>query len=192
MSKASREVLHVFDYKNVKSQSVLHANDDSRIIEQRRDNDILIFRQGGEDVAPTSAWTHLATLVQNQLGGFDLVEEESNGFLNDDFDIYEYLSSVEEKTQERVSFDEKPTEHRKLSTATSAPTNVFVGLYDSNTVRVSFNTPSDISGGSPTQYNAQISKDGTNYQASFSCGLTLYCDVAMTTLNAAPYSFVNG
>jgi hypothetical protein len=69
---------------------------------------------------------------------------------------------------------------------------VFVGLYDVNTVRVSFNAPSNIGGGPVTDYRAKISNDGVNYQAEFSCGTTSYCDVAMTTLNAAPYSFTNG
>lgn len=115
MDKASREVLNVFDYKNVLSQTVHHAEEDSRIIQQQRDKDILIFRQGGEDVAHEAAWTHLATLVNSQLGGFELVDETAGqGFLADDFDIYEYLANVEsvlsaENNQEHVSNDENAT-----------------------------------------------------------------------------------
>jgi hypothetical protein len=115
MNRASREVLHVFDYKNVKTASVHSAGDDSRIIEQRRDKDILIYRQGGENVAPATAWTRLATLVESQLGGYELVDE-AEGFLQDDFDIYEYLGKMEAApVQERVSSTETPTEHRKLN-----------------------------------------------------------------------------
>jgi hypothetical protein len=142
MDKASREVLNVFDYKNVLSQTVHHAEEDSRIIQQQRDKDILIFRQGGEDVAHEAAWTHLATLVNSQLGGFELVDETAGqGFLADDFDIYEYLANVEsvlsaENNQEHVSNDENATVQRNLedSGAATLSLNTASGRgYDSNT-----------------------------------------------------------
>jgi hypothetical protein len=44
MRKSPREVLHVFDYDNIISHVVLDAREDSRLIQQRRDNDIVIYR----------------------------------------------------------------------------------------------------------------------------------------------------
>jgi hypothetical protein len=167
---SDREVLQVFDYKNVKSQSVHNAQDDSRVIQQQRDNDILIYRQGGSGMDVTAPWTHLATLVKSQMGGFELIDENES-FLQDDFDIYEYLASVEtEPAQEYVSFTEIPTEHRKLTTAPLAPAEVAIGYVGSTTVRV-YHSAATLNAGAPTvtKYQLQFQVNSGTFQAAVDC-----------------------
>lgn len=197
MDKDSREVLNVFDYQNVVSQSVLHAEDDSRVIQQKRDKDILIFRQGGEDIPHSAEWTHLATLVHNQLGGFELVEEtDGESFLNDDFDIYEYLATVDAvaDSQEQVSFDENATVHRKLQSSPSDPRNVDESLIGITTIRVHFDRPIDIGQGEIRSYKMQLRVDDGQWTPDIQCGLgdALYCENPVSTLTSAPYNLRNG
>ena len=84
MDKTSREVLKVFNFENVSQQTVLNSQEDTRIIQQQLDGDTIIYRIGGD-----AEFYQLATLV----GGIELVENTTDGgFLNDNFDIYEYLA----------------------------------------------------------------------------------------------------
>ena len=117
MSNPSREVLHVYNYENVLSQSVLNAETDKRVIHQLHGDEIYLYRQGGEDIF--AEWTYLATL-----GSDNKISEESS-LLANDFLAQAYLTSLEETGNIFVSVDDIPTEHRKLQASPGQPTGVF-------------------------------------------------------------------